>query len=120
VDLIPIIETLLQGVSLNDWTVSHNHTRKGPVTEARVGVRDGTTFWARFKFQEDGTAHAIEAERSFTGGPATITLDGAAIAGGHIALSKHIKGFLPPHLSVEIDIDLPTAVGQYRFDAQVS
>jgi hypothetical protein len=118
-NLIQIIQTLLQGVSLNHWTVSHNCQRKGPVTEAHTGLRDGTTFWARFKFKEDATEHTITGERDLTGGASSITLDGAAVTGGHIALSKHIQGF-PPHLSVEIDFDLQSAAGQYRFDAQVS
>jgi hypothetical protein len=117
-NLTHITQMVLQGVSLSHWTVSHNGTRKGPVTEAQVGMRDGNTFWVRFRFQEDGTAHSIEGEWSLTGSPSTIRLDGISITSGHIVLATHIK-VVPPHRSVEIDFDLQSQIGQYRFDAPV-
>lgn len=118
--LTEIIKKLLGMVSLKDWSVSHNGTRIGPVTEAHCGIKGQGIFWARFTFTEDGTAHAIEGERALTGsGSSTVTLDGLSMETAHIALKKHVMGFPRPHLSVEVDFDTQSPAGLYRFDGKV-
>ena len=98
--ILDIVQKLLGQVSLNHWTVSHNGQRKGPILDAHTGLKNGTTFWARFKFTEDGKDHTLTGERPIQGGDSTITLDDAAVTGGQITLSKHFK--FPLHLSVEV------------------
>lgn len=119
-DLIKLIFGGLPGmfskIKLKDWTVSVNGSRKGPVPNADCGVK-GNTLWVNATFMVDGVTVMLAGERPLLGGPATISLDGAAVAGGTLALRKHLHAF-PPEVRVEIDFDLPGIV--YRFDARAS
>lgn len=119
--LTEIIKKLLSMVSLKDWSVSHNGTRIGPITDAHCGIKGQGIFWARFTFNgEDGASHGIVGERALAGsGSSTVTLDGLSMETAHIALKKHLMGFPVPHLSVEIDFDTQSPAGLYRFDAKL-
>lgn len=116
-NIIDLLTMVFSKFHITNWTVSLNGAAKGPVTSAKVGIKNTSVFWANMNFTVDGVAHILTGERSLLGGVSTVTLDGVAVPNAHIALSKHIQGF-PPHLKVEVDFDLVGAT--YRFDGRVS
>src|SRR5882672_12700740 len=97
----------LPKIKLDNWTVSEDGVRCGPVTKAKTGIKNVDIFWAHLEFMVDGRSHVLDVERGLKGGVSTIVFDGTNIVGGHIAFKKHIAGF-PPKFKLEIDIKLPT------------
>ncbi|HYT46226.1 MAG TPA: hypothetical protein VEP90_28110 [Methylomirabilota bacterium] len=116
-DWIKLLESVLSGHSITNWTCSVNGHRKGPVIDGKVGLKNVSTFWAHMKFEIDGVVHHIDGERPLTGGASTIAVDGHMVPSSHLALRTHIAGF-PPSMKIEIDFDCPGKV--YRFDGKVS
>ena len=109
--------SLISRLKLDHWTGSFDGSRFGPITVAKIGLKNGTDFWATFQFEEDGEGHVIDCTRPLTGGTATIQLDGQDHS-GHVTFAHHVKAF-PPQVKLEIDVVMDTA-GRYRFDARIA
>ena len=112
---------ILGSVHLDHWTVSRNGKRLGPVTQAKIGLKEGDHFWGEFAFAESagsapGVTHLLTCERPLRGGDSLITLDILPVV-GHVAFTTHLTGF-PPQVRLEIDVAL-TGAARYRFDATV-
>ena len=116
-ELINVFEELLTNHKVENWEVSLNGERKGPVSHGAIGLSRLSLFWATFTFTVDGTVHTVSANRPLTGGDASVLFDTKPVTGAHLTLSKHLVGF-PPHLRVEIDIVLNDHE-RYRFDGTV-
>ncbi len=116
-----LMEWLIDFVSVLNiphWGVSLNGTKKGPVTHGAMGVKFPDTLWFEATFAVDGVIHTVAAERALQGGVSKVTHNGGAVK-GELKLSKHIVGF-PPHLDVELDVNLDGPPAQrFRFDGVV-
>jgi hypothetical protein len=109
--------SLIPHLKLDHWTGSYNGSLPlAPITEAKLGLKNGTDFWAHFTFEENGAGHVIDCTRPLTGGAASIQLDGQDRT-GHVTFATHLTAF-PAAVKLEIDVVMDTA-GRYRFDAKV-
>jgi hypothetical protein len=113
-EVVHVLLRTLKELPAHRWTCSVDTVRKGRVTEHKVGLRDATVAWARWKFMADGHEHVLEIEGSTRA--LKVTLDGAELAGPHLDFHGTTHG-LTLVTVVRCSYAKPDgSKGEFRFD----
>ncbi len=113
-DLIHALLGALKELPPNRWICSVDNVRKGPVKEHKVGVRNLTTAWSRWKFVIDGKDHDLEVERE--GANTKIVFDTKELKQPHLDIHPDVHGFSIITVVKCHYIKDDGSAGEYRFD----